>query len=684
MAYQPEATTYDTGVYQIETTDPVDGGVGSITNSPLLSLANRTNYLKSHVDALEAGTTLIAAYATKASPALTGSPTTPNQAVGDDSTKIANTAFVQDAVNGLVTVSIAGSTTTTLTQAQYGYPLIVLSGAVTAAKSVVFPTQTGWWLVTNSSTGAYTVTLKTASGTGVYIPMGYSGWIYCDGTNIVNGTSFASTLTVAGATALSGTLTVAGSVALAGILSVAGATTLTGAATLKSTLEVVGATTLDSTLSVAGAITSSGGITDTNVTTAAGGIVSAYRLGVVRSGGVAYATFTRTDLADGTPPSADTSLMLLSAKLASTTTNFDGGRAVGTYMVYATTGGGGKNYVDARNSSGTVTSRILLDGDAGNMTLTGAATLSSTLAVAGATTLTGAATLSSTLSVAGATTLTGAATLGSSLVVTGATSLKGSLGVTGTATLQGAVGISSTLEVAQAAKMDSTLDVKGLATLEAGAAVTGALSVTGNITTTGGGLIAGLATLTSNVLRLQCADSTNAANVHLWMYNYDGTERALMYADSAATFHFRSLGASDSMSLDASGNAVLKGNVTSGGTVFGGGGTSYLATNGDIYGSTWGGLLSTYLSSSLLTAAKVGAATAGLAVGAVGTYALCAAISTKLSPGSTIAGSSLLYSDVYGDHSTVAPSGTWMCMGYVPNSDSSRDEGSTTLFLRIA
>ena len=69
------------------------------------------------------------------------------------------------------------------------------------------------------------------------------------------------------------------------------------------------------------------------------------------------------------------------------------------------------------------------------------------------------------------------------------------------------------------------------------------------------------------------------------------------------------------------------------------------------------------------TSAQVGTATAGLAYGAVGSYGLFFCGST-LSPGSTIAGSSLQPSNTYQNGSnwggaTVygAPSGTWRLMG---------------------
>lgn len=94
--------------------------------------------------------------------------------------------------------------------------------------------------------------------------------------------------------------------------------------------------------------------------------------------------------------------------------------------------------------------------------------------------------------------------------------------------------------------------------------------------------------------------------------------------------------------------------------------------------------------------ALVGAANAGLAYGAVGTYAYLGSISTisgsttLASPGSTVAGSSLQAVGPYALEGTpgysrhgVALSGTWRAMGYAHNlSTSARLVG--TLFLRIS
>lgn len=50
MANVTEITSYDAGIYQLETTDPVLGGVTGIANSQAKGLANRTNWLKSKVN----------------------------------------------------------------------------------------------------------------------------------------------------------------------------------------------------------------------------------------------------------------------------------------------------------------------------------------------------------------------------------------------------------------------------------------------------------------------------------------------------------------------------------------------------------------------------------------------------------------------------------------------------------
>lgn len=57
MANLQEVVSWDTGVYQLETNDPVLGGPGGTSNKQAQALANRTAYLKKHTDDIEGGTT---------------------------------------------------------------------------------------------------------------------------------------------------------------------------------------------------------------------------------------------------------------------------------------------------------------------------------------------------------------------------------------------------------------------------------------------------------------------------------------------------------------------------------------------------------------------------------------------------------------------------------------------------
>jgi microcystin-dependent protein len=53
MANQPETATWEAGVYQLETTDPVEGGLGGVSNEPIRQLGNRTKYLKDQIERIE-------------------------------------------------------------------------------------------------------------------------------------------------------------------------------------------------------------------------------------------------------------------------------------------------------------------------------------------------------------------------------------------------------------------------------------------------------------------------------------------------------------------------------------------------------------------------------------------------------------------------------------------------------
>jgi hypothetical protein len=97
---------------------------------------------------------------------------------------------------------------------------------------------------------------------------------------------------------------------------------------------------------------------------------------------------------------------------------------------------------------------------------------------------------------------------------------------------------------------------------------------------------------------------------------------------------------------------------------------------------------------SNITTSQVGSATAGLAAGAVGTYAILLRLSSNasISVGSTYAGSGLRYSGFNSDVGTGAvllsggvggaPAGSWRAMGHA--SSFSSGDYPATVFLRIS
>ncbi len=90
---------------------------------------------------------------------------------------------------GGVSITVSGSNIT-LTALQAALPFISFGGTLTGNINVIFPVSEGQsWILSNITAGAFTITAKTASGTGVVVPpTGFPAptSVYCDGTNIQN------------------------------------------------------------------------------------------------------------------------------------------------------------------------------------------------------------------------------------------------------------------------------------------------------------------------------------------------------------------------------------------------------------------------------------------------------------------------------------------------------------------
>ena len=128
-----------------------------------------------------------APWAPLSSPVLTGTPTAPTATDGTNTTQIASTAFVQSAVGGYLSKSITGGTVT-LTDAEASNPVLGFSGTLTSNATVVLPASIKrLWAIYNATSGAYTVTVKLTSGTGVTVAQGKRNLVYTDGSNVYDG-----------------------------------------------------------------------------------------------------------------------------------------------------------------------------------------------------------------------------------------------------------------------------------------------------------------------------------------------------------------------------------------------------------------------------------------------------------------------------------------------------------------
>ncbi|MFV3413228.1 phage tail protein [Pseudomonas nitroreducens] len=119
-----------------------------------------------------------------ASPAFSGTPTAPNPAQGDLSTRLATTSYVRNLVTGSMSKSVAGGIDVTLTADEVGYGMLTFTGALTANINVIVPNVYRQWVVHNRTTGAFSLTLKTAAGTGVAVSQGRQRMLVCNTVDV--------------------------------------------------------------------------------------------------------------------------------------------------------------------------------------------------------------------------------------------------------------------------------------------------------------------------------------------------------------------------------------------------------------------------------------------------------------------------------------------------------------------
>ena len=127
------------------------------------------------------------------------------------------TSMIEEAIAGLKTINTWSTNSATLSTADGSTSesraailnLTDTTSDLSGAGTVICPAVSKVYIVKNAT--GQTITVKTASGSGIAIPDGTTGFVYCDGTNVLEAlTNVAGNLVVGGNASIGGNLTVTG------------------------------------------------------------------------------------------------------------------------------------------------------------------------------------------------------------------------------------------------------------------------------------------------------------------------------------------------------------------------------------------------------------------------------------------------------------------------------------------
>lgn len=112
------------------------------------------------------------------------------------------TSMIEQAISGYVSIATADANVTLTTangaDDQARNMIVRLTGALTANRNITVPSVEKLYVIKNSTTGSFTLTVKTAAGTGVTIPNGdRATLVYCDGTNVLSAFNWAESMATA-------------------------------------------------------------------------------------------------------------------------------------------------------------------------------------------------------------------------------------------------------------------------------------------------------------------------------------------------------------------------------------------------------------------------------------------------------------------------------------------------------
>lgn len=133
-------------------------------------------------------------------------------------------SLIEQAITGVASIAMADSNYTLVNGNgivdEARNAVLVMTGTLTATRSVIVPTSNKFYAVRNATTGSQSILVRTSAGTGVTLANGFTQLMYCDGTNVVlasvpiNSTN--SNVSIAGTLAVSSNATVGGDLAVTG------------------------------------------------------------------------------------------------------------------------------------------------------------------------------------------------------------------------------------------------------------------------------------------------------------------------------------------------------------------------------------------------------------------------------------------------------------------------------------
>lgn len=187
---------------------------------------------------------------------------------------------------------------------------LVVTGTNSAIRQIICPLVNKLYIVKNSTSGGYAITIGGATGSTVTIPNGITAQVYCDGTNFYSSqTGSAGDFTVNGTLYATGNEAVTGNLTVGGTLAVTGTTTFTGAPSGPTATPGTNTTQLATTAFVGAAITAQGlgtmATQNANAVAITGGTISGLGTALpVASGGTGAATLTANSVILGNGTSA--------------------------------------------------------------------------------------------------------------------------------------------------------------------------------------------------------------------------------------------------------------------------------------------------------------------------------------------------------------------------------------------